>query len=85
MVKSLFSTISESSKKSDWDSIVACHQGSSLVTTWDYTRCTMGKYKICPPEFEDDLAAQATVSIIQHHVWHFILSVWNIQQGNAYS
>ncbi|PIK61910.1 putative WD repeat-containing protein 36 [Apostichopus japonicus] len=74
----------ESSKKSDWDSIVACHQGSSLVTTWDYTRCTMGKYKICPPELEDDLAAQATAVDVTS-CGNFVVIGWNTGHVKLYN
>jgi len=37
---------SEEGKQSDWDSIVCIHQGLRMATTWDYIKCTMGKFKI---------------------------------------
>ena len=37
---------SDEIKQSDWDNIVCVHQGIRLVTTWDYQKSSMGKFKI---------------------------------------
>ncbi|NXF36604.1 WDR36 protein, partial [Nyctibius bracteatus] len=42
---------SEVAHQSDWDSIVACHQGYITCTTWNYQKTSMGAHKLRPEEF----------------------------------
>ncbi|NXW11501.1 WDR36 protein, partial [Fregetta grallaria] len=42
---------SEVAHQSDWDSIVACHQGYITCTTWNYQKTSMGAHKLTPEEF----------------------------------
>ncbi|NXF88804.1 WDR36 protein, partial [Eubucco bourcierii] len=42
---------SEVAHQSDWDSIVACHQGYITCTTWNYQKTCMGAHKLRPEEF----------------------------------
>ncbi|XP_037229737.1 WD repeat-containing protein 36 [Falco rusticolus] len=42
---------SEVAHQSDWDSIVACHQGYITCTTWNYQKTSMGVHKLRPEEF----------------------------------
>ncbi|CAH1267292.1 WDR36 [Branchiostoma lanceolatum] len=37
---------SETTRQSDWDSIVCCHRGHKVASTWNYQKCTMGKHKL---------------------------------------
>lgn len=41
----------EVAKEKQWDNIAACHEGSSLVTTWNYDKCRMGDHLIEQPTF----------------------------------
>ena len=43
--------MAESNRESDWDSVVACHRGLRMVTTWSTQRSTMGKYKLDSERF----------------------------------
>ncbi|GAB0205423.1 WD repeat-containing protein 36 [Grus japonensis] len=43
--------IAEVAHQSDWDSIVACHQGYITCTTWNYQKTSMGAHKLRPEEF----------------------------------
>ncbi|XP_038026706.2 WD repeat-containing protein 36 isoform X1 [Anas platyrhynchos] len=42
---------SEVAHQSDWDGIVACHQGYITCTTWNYQKTSMGIHKLRPEEF----------------------------------
>lgn len=42
----------ETAKEKQWDNIAACHENSSLVTTWNYDKCRMGEHIISQPTFE---------------------------------
>ncbi|KAK2518093.1 Wdr36 [Columba livia] len=42
---------SEVAHQSDWDGIVACHQGYITCTTWNYQKTSMGAHKLRPEEF----------------------------------
>ncbi|XP_054253451.1 WD repeat-containing protein 36 [Indicator indicator] len=42
---------SEVAHQSDWDSIVACHQGYITCTTWNYQKSCIGTHKLKPEEF----------------------------------
>ncbi|NXN42272.1 WDR36 protein, partial [Rhinoptilus africanus] len=42
---------SEIAHQSDWDGIVACHQGYITCTTWNYQKTSMGAHKLRPEEF----------------------------------
>ncbi|XP_030049327.1 WD repeat-containing protein 36 [Microcaecilia unicolor] len=39
---------SETARQSDWDGIVACHQGYVSCTTWNYQKTSMGAHKLKP-------------------------------------
>ncbi|KAL0965784.1 hypothetical protein UPYG_G00285670 [Umbra pygmaea] len=47
---------SESARQSDWDSIVACHRGYLMTTTWNYQKGSMGAYKLEPERFNKNRA-----------------------------
>ncbi|NXK38854.1 WDR36 protein, partial [Piprites chloris] len=42
---------SEVAHQSDWDGIIACHQGYITCTTWNYQKTSMGAHKLRPEEF----------------------------------
>ena len=46
----------EPSRQSDWDNIVACHRGLTMVTTWSYQRSTMGEHKLQHVRFTQEAA-----------------------------
>lgn len=53
----------ETSKEKQWDNIVACHKGTSLVTTWNYDKCRMGEHFIAQPSYDKHGVHATTVSI----------------------
>lgn len=59
--------IAEVAHQSDWDSIVACHQGYITCTTWNYQKTSMGAHKLKPEEFSKHkpIDIYATVSIFR--------------------
>lgn len=54
----------ESARQSDWDSIVACHRGYLMTTTWNYQKGSMGAHKLEPERFNKNraLSVHATVA-----------------------
>ena len=56
----------ESARQSDWDGIVACHQGYLVSTTWNYHKSSMGSHKLEPDRFNKNraLSVHATVSSV---------------------
>lgn len=59
--------IAEVAHQSDWDSIVACHQGYITCTTWNYQKTSMGAHKLRPEEFSKHkpIDIYATVSLFR--------------------
>ncbi|TKC48029.1 hypothetical protein EI555_014056, partial [Monodon monoceros] len=50
----------EEARESDWDGIIACHQGKLSCSTWNYQRSTIGAYFLKPKELKkDDITATA--------------------------
>ncbi|XP_035583712.1 WD repeat-containing protein 36 isoform X2 [Zalophus californianus] len=50
----------EEARESDWDSIIACHQGKLSCSTWNYQKSTIGAYFLKPKELKkDDITATA--------------------------
>lgn len=43
---------SEPTREKQWDNIVACHKGLSLLTSWNYDKCRMGDHIIIQPTFD---------------------------------
>ncbi|NWR76965.1 WDR36 protein, partial [Centropus unirufus] len=44
---------SEIAHQSDWDGIIACHQGYITCTTWNYQKTSMGAHKLRPEQFSE--------------------------------
>ncbi|KAH0628125.1 hypothetical protein JD844_008892 [Phrynosoma platyrhinos] len=42
---------SEVARQSDWDGIIACHQGYVTCTTWNFQKTSMGIHKLKPKDF----------------------------------
>lgn len=42
----------ETAKEKQWDNIVVCHKGTSLVTTWNYDKCRMGDHFIAQASYD---------------------------------
>ncbi|KAL4822414.1 hypothetical protein H8958_004934 [Nasalis larvatus] len=50
----------EEARESDWDGIIACHQGKLSCSTWNYQKSTIGAYFLKPKEMKkDDITATA--------------------------
>ncbi|XP_073933073.1 WD repeat-containing protein 36 isoform X2 [Castor canadensis] len=50
----------EAARESDWDGIIACHQGKLSCSTWNYQRSTIGAYFLKPKGLtKDDITATA--------------------------
>nr|XP_056704730.1 WD repeat-containing protein 36 [Euleptes europaea] len=45
----------EVARQSDWDGIVACHQGYLTCTTWNYQKGSMGAHKLKPENFSKNI------------------------------
>uniref|UniRef100_A0A6Q2ZKN2 Uncharacterized protein n=1 Tax=Esox lucius TaxID=8010 RepID=A0A6Q2ZKN2_ESOLU len=77
---------SESARQDDWDSIVACHRGFLMTTTWNYQKGSMGAHKLEPERFNKNRALNAVditscgnfvvVGISSGHI-----DVYNMQSG----
>lgn len=57
----------ETARQSDWDGIVACHQGFVLTTTWNYRKGSMGTHRLEPEHFGKNRAlnVHATVCLCE--------------------
>lgn len=65
-----FYYVLEEARESDWDSIIACHQGKLSCSTWNYQRSTIGAYFLKPKELKkDDITA--TVSELEFFIRAF--------------
>jgi len=53
----------ETSKEKQWDNIAACHQNSSIVTTWNYDKCKMGEHIISQPSFDKHSVYSSSICI----------------------
>ncbi|XP_062844589.1 WD repeat-containing protein 36 [Trichomycterus rosablanca] len=56
---------SESARQSDWDGIVACHQGFLLTTTWNYQKGSMGAHKMEPERFNKNRALNVHATAVE--------------------
>uniref|UniRef100_A0AAR2KZN0 Small-subunit processome Utp21 domain-containing protein n=1 Tax=Pygocentrus nattereri TaxID=42514 RepID=A0AAR2KZN0_PYGNA len=77
-------------RQSDWDSIVACHQGFLVTTTWNYQKGSMGAYKLEPERFNKnraltvhatavDISSCGNFAVIALSSGH--IDVYNMQSG----
>jgi hypothetical protein len=57
-----FTVFSEEARQSDWDGIIACHQGKRSCSTWNYQRSTIGAYFLKPRGVKTNSNLTATVS-----------------------
>lgn len=48
---SILGFAAEEAKEKQWDNIAAYHEGSDIVTTWNYDKCRMGEHMILQPTF----------------------------------
>lgn len=53
----------ETAKEKQWDNIIACHRGTSLVTTWNYDKCRMGEHFFAQPSYDKHGAHATSVCI----------------------
>ncbi|XP_076844467.1 WD repeat-containing protein 36 [Brachyhypopomus gauderio] len=81
---------SESARQNDWDSIVACHQGFLVTTTWNYQKSSMGAHKLEPERFNKnralnvhatavDITSCGNFAVIALSSGH--IDVYNMQSG----
>nr|XP_020635660.1 WD repeat-containing protein 36 [Pogona vitticeps] len=80
----------ETARQSDWDGIIACHQGYVTCTTWNYQKCSMGIYKLKPKDFSKnkplgvyataaDITSCGNFAVIGLTTGH--VDVYNMQSG----
>ncbi|XP_072924345.1 WD repeat-containing protein 36 isoform X1 [Hemitrygon akajei] len=81
---------SETARQSDWDGIIACHQGSLISTTWNYQKTSMGAHKFEPPRFKKgndqnvyatavDITSCGNFAVVGLSTGH--VDVYNMQSG----
>ncbi|XP_030844330.1 WD repeat-containing protein 36 [Strongylocentrotus purpuratus] len=76
----------ETSRESDWDGIAACHQGTSMVTTWNYQKSNMGKHKIKHDRFKGVPGVQATVRAVDiSSCGNFLAVGWSTGDADQYN
>ncbi|XP_043835608.1 WD repeat-containing protein 36 isoform X1 [Dromiciops gliroides] len=56
--------VAENARESDWDGIIACHQGRFSCSTWNYQKCTMGAYFLKPENWKKDKLHNTTATAI---------------------
>lgn len=60
-----FDYVLEEARESDWDGIIACHQGKLSCSTWNYQRSTIGAYFLKPKELKtNDITATVSRFVI---------------------
>uniref|UniRef100_A0A8D0HH66 WD repeat domain 36 n=1 Tax=Sphenodon punctatus TaxID=8508 RepID=A0A8D0HH66_SPHPU len=81
---------SEIARQSDWDGIIACHQGCIICTTWNYQKTSMGVHKLQPKTFSKnklldvyatavDITTCGNFAVIGLSTGH--VDVYNMQSG----
>ncbi|XP_059865018.1 WD repeat-containing protein 36 isoform X2 [Delphinus delphis] len=77
----------EEARESDWDGIIACHQGKLSCSTWNYQRSTIGAYFLKPKELKKDGITATAVDITSCGNFAVIglssgtVDVYNMQSG----
>ncbi|XP_022111358.1 WD repeat-containing protein 36-like [Acanthaster planci] len=74
----------EKSRESDWDSIAACHQGTAMVTTWNYQQSTMGKHKLTCTHAAQATDVEATAIDITS-CGNFVVIGWSTGHVDTYN
>ncbi|XP_071800159.1 WD repeat-containing protein 36-like [Asterias amurensis] len=74
----------EKSRESEWDGIAACHQGTNIVTTWNYQRSTMGNHKIKCSHVKPSAAVEATAIDITS-CGNFVIIGWSTGHVDTYN
>ncbi|KAF7250191.1 WD repeat-containing protein 36 [Varanus komodoensis] len=80
----------EVARQSDWDGIIACHQGYVTCTTWNYQKSSMGIHKLKPEDFSKnkplgvyatavDITSCGNFAVIGLTTGH--VDVYNMQSG----
>nr|XP_028604268.1 WD repeat-containing protein 36 [Podarcis muralis] len=80
----------EVARQSDWDGIIACHQGFLSCTTWNYQKGSMGIHKLTPQDFSKnrplgvyatavDISSCGNFAVIGLSTGH--VDVYNMQSG----
>ncbi|XP_053150733.1 WD repeat-containing protein 36 isoform X2 [Hemicordylus capensis] len=80
----------EIARQSDWDGIIACHQGYVTCTTWNYQKTSMGTHKLKPKDFSKnkplgvyaiavDITSCGNFAVIGLTTGH--VDVYNMQSG----
>lgn len=60
----------ESARQSDWDSIVACHRGYLMTTTWNYQKGSMGAHRLEPQRFNKNRALNVHATVAKYITGH---------------
>lgn len=80
----------EIARQSDWDGIIACHQGYITCTTWNYQKASMGTHKLKPNDFRKnkplgvyatavDITSCGNFAVIGLTTGH--VDIYNMQSG----
>ncbi|XP_007486659.1 WD repeat-containing protein 36 isoform X2 [Monodelphis domestica] len=56
--------VAENARESDWDGIIACHQGRFSCSTWNYQKSTMGAYFLKPENWKKDKQHNTTATAV---------------------
>ncbi|KAG8505660.1 WD repeat-containing protein 36, partial [Galemys pyrenaicus] len=79
--------VAEEARESDWDGIIACHQGKLSCSTWNYQRSTIGAYFLKPKELKNDDITATAVDVTSCGNFAVIglssgaVDVYNMQSG----
>ncbi|OWK09540.1 hypothetical protein Celaphus_00005971 [Cervus elaphus hippelaphus] len=77
----------EEARESDWDGIIACHQGKLSCSTWNYQRSTIGAHFLRPEGLKTDNTTATAVDITSCGNFAVIglssgaVDVYNMQSG----
>uniref|UniRef100_A0ABK0L8C6 WD repeat domain 36 n=1 Tax=Rattus norvegicus TaxID=10116 RepID=A0ABK0L8C6_RAT len=77
----------EEARQSDWDGVIACHQGKLSCSTWNYQRSTIGAYFLKPKNVKANSATATAVDITSCGNFAIIglssgaVDVYNMQSG----
>lgn len=81
---------SETTRHTEWDSIVAIHRGIPIVTTWSFSKCKMGEHKLCHERFKKTRGHKTSATCVcLTHCGNFVvigyssghIDKYNIQSG----
>lgn len=81
-----FHYVLEEARESDWDGIIACHQGKLSCSTWNYQRSTIGAYFLKPKELKtDDITATVSeLGLVDKSIFFWKTVLWQSRYTQVY-